>query len=99
MGRPFFLGAADPVEVHTDHKNLQYFQQPHKISGRQARWIEYLQDFNYTLTHIPGCNNTIADLLSRCPDLNKGVNTDEPHILLPNHLFISKIFLPNNLNL
>jgi RNase H-like domain found in reverse transcriptase/Reverse transcriptase (RNA-dependent DNA polymerase) len=64
-GRPLFLGATQPIEVRTDHKNLQYFHQPQKITGCQARWIEYLQDFDYKLTHVPGHTNTVADLLSR----------------------------------
>lgn len=59
-----FLGAKHPVIVHTDHKNLQYFCEPQKISGRQARWLKYLQNFDYELKHIPGSTNTIADLLS-----------------------------------
>jgi RNase H-like domain found in reverse transcriptase len=63
-GRPLFLSAAQPIEVCTDHKNLQYFRQPQKITGRQARWIEYLQDFDYKLTHVLGHMNTVADLLS-----------------------------------
>jgi RNase H-like domain found in reverse transcriptase len=41
-GRPLFLGTAHPIEVRTDHKNLQYFRQPQKITSCQARWIEYL---------------------------------------------------------
>jgi hypothetical protein len=52
--RPFLLGAKYAVRVRTDHKNLQYFRQPQKINGRQARWFEFLQDFDYTLEHIPG---------------------------------------------
>ena len=32
-GRPFFLGAKHPVKVRTDHKNLQYFCKPQKITG------------------------------------------------------------------
>jgi hypothetical protein len=75
------------VEVRTDHKNLQYFREPQKVTGRQARWLTFLQDFNYTLTHIPGHQNTVADLLSQRSDLNKGVNADEPCILLPDTLF------------
>jgi RNase H-like domain found in reverse transcriptase len=63
-GHPLFLGATHLIEVHTDHKNLQYFCQPQKITSHQAHWIEYLQDFDYKLTHIPGHSNTIADLLS-----------------------------------
>jgi RNase H-like domain found in reverse transcriptase len=72
-GQPLFLGTAQPIEVRTDHKNLQYFHQLQKITGRQARWIEYLQDFDYKLTHVPGHTNTVADLLSRQKDLNKEV--------------------------
>jgi hypothetical protein len=49
------------------------------------------------LTHIPGHTNTIADLLSRRKDLNKGVNTEEPQILLPSSLFSKKIFLEDDL--
>ena len=95
--QPLFLGAKHPVIIRTDHKNLQYFCKPQKISGRQARWIEYLQDFNYVLEHIPGSTNTVADLLSRRPDLNKGVNLEEPCILLPDTLFSNKIFLDDDL--
>jgi len=106
-GRPFLLGAKHAIRVRTDHKNLQYFRQPQKINGRQAGWFEYLQDFDYTLEHIPGSSNTIADLLSRHKDLDKGVNTDEPRILLPDKLFKPhdfptnftqnrKIYLPDN---
>jgi len=88
-GCPLFLGAMHAICVCTDHKNLQYFHNPRKITGRQARWIEFLQDFNYTLEHIPGSTNTVADLLSRRKDLNKGVDSNEPCILLPDHLFAS----------
>ena len=62
-GRPLFLGATHAIRVHTDHKNLQYFRDPWKITGRQAHWIKFLQDFDYTLEHIPGSTNTMADLL------------------------------------
>ena len=89
----FLLGAKHAVHVRTDHKNLQYFCQPQKVTGRQARWFQFLQDFDYTLKHIPGSSNTIADLLSHQKDLNKGVNADEPHVLLPDHLFAKKIYL------
>ena len=69
--------------------------------GRQARWIEFLQDFDYCLEHIPGHANTVADLLSRRKDLNEGVNTNT-RILLPLSLFIQhtlntrKIYLEDN---
>ena len=96
--QPLFLGAKHLVIVRTDHKNLQYFREPQKISGQQAHWLEYLQDFNYVLEHIPGTTNTIADLLSRCHDLNKGVNLEEPRILLPDSLLSCKTFLEDDPN-
>jgi len=36
-GCPLFLGATHAIHVRTDHKNLQYFRNPRKITGRQAR--------------------------------------------------------------
>jgi len=88
-GCPLFLGAQHPVRVLTDHKNLQYFREPQKVTGHQACWIEFLQDFDYILEHIAGTTNTVADLLSRRKDLNKGVDSDLPRIPLPDHLFSS----------
>jgi len=73
-GCPLFLGVQHTVKVLTDHKNLQYFQEPQKVTGRQARWIEFLQDFNYTLEHIAGTTNTVTNLLFWQKDLNKGVS-------------------------
>ena len=41
-GHPFFLGAQHTIKVHTDHKNLQYFWEPQKVTGHQACWITFL---------------------------------------------------------
>ena len=42
----------------------------------------------------------MADLLSQRKDLNKGVDTNKPHVLLPDHLFApthaNKIFLEDD---
>ena len=51
-------------------QNLKYFQEPHKLNGRQARWYLKLQDYNFTLWHIPGKTNTKADILSRKDQVN-----------------------------
>jgi reverse transcriptase-like protein len=94
-GRPYFLGTNHPIRVRTDHKNLQYFRQPQKITSRQARWMEFLQDFNFVLDHVPGHANTVADLLFHHKDLNKGVDS-QTHVLLPLFLFLRKIYLEDN---
>jgi len=56
------------------------------------------------LEHIAGTTNTVANLLSRRKDLNKGVDSDLPRTLLPDHLFspppdtlvANKTFLADN---
>ena len=32
----YLLGAEEPVEIWTDHQNLQYFRKPQKLNRRQA---------------------------------------------------------------
>jgi reverse transcriptase-like protein len=93
-GCPYFLGANHPIVVRTDHKNLQYFRQPQKITGHQARWMEFLQDFDFTLTHVPGNTNTIVDLLSRRRDLYKRVDS-QMCVLLPLSLFLRRTLRTN----
>jgi len=58
------LGARHKFLIRTDHQNLKYFKSPQKITPCQARWHEFLQDYNFKSEHFPGKSNTIADLLS-----------------------------------
>ena len=71
--RPELEGSAEPVEVITDHKALEYFMRSRLLSRRQARWSEFLTRFNFKICYHPGSQNGPADLLS-CP---MG-NYDEP---------------------
>jgi len=66
-----------PFEVWTDHKNLKYFQEPHKLNGRQAQWYLKLQDYDFTLKNISGNTNTKVDILLRKDQVNmKEYNKD-----------------------
>ena len=55
-------------EIRTDHKPLVTVlsAKSKPPSARIERWLLYLQQFQYTLTHIPGKDNS-ADVLSRLP--------------------------------
>ena len=53
--------------------------------------METLAEYNFTLHHIPGLTNTVADLLSRRPDLKEGVQTVNDNItVLPDTVFATK---------
>ena len=96
MFRYLLLGAQTQFLIRCDHENLKYFKSPQKITPCQARWHELLQDYNFKLEHLPGKSNTIADLLSRRNDFEKGVNPNESVTLLPEKLFARKVYLEDD---
>jgi len=75
------LDAKEPFEVWTDHENLKYFREPHKLNGQQARWYLKLQDYDFTLKHIPGKTNTKADILSRKDQVNTKEDNKDVQLL------------------
>ena len=48
----------------TDHKGLKYFETQKNLLDRQVRWWEFISCFNYTIMHIDGMDNKVADCLS-----------------------------------
>ena len=49
----------------TDHKGLIYVLKQKGLTGRQARWMEKLSEFDFEVMYVPGEQNTLADALSR----------------------------------
>jgi hypothetical protein len=64
--RHYLLG--NRIIVITDHRSLQYLATQDKLSARQTRWSEFLQQFDYEIRYRPGRDNQVADSLSRRPD-------------------------------
>src|SRR5262245_13868090 len=85
------MGAKQEFEIWTDHANLQYFKKPEKLNRQQAHWLTELQEYDFTLHHIPGKSNSKADILSRQPGFKWGADDNNNVILLPESLFISQI--------
>ena len=63
--RHFLEGAAHPVTVYTDHKNLEYFMSARVLNRRQARWNMSLSRFDFVITYRPGKQQGLSDALSR----------------------------------
>ena len=55
--------------VNNDHHTLQRIQSQASLSGRRARWAEFLQEFDCTIQYVKGEDNGAADAFSRRPDL------------------------------
>jgi len=55
-----------------------------------ACYINFLEDFNYQLKHIPGTHNRV-DALSRRPDHDDGSDDNEQIVALPDDLFVKAI--------
>lgn len=53
-----------PFQIYTDHASLTYLKSQSHVSRRNARWLDLLSEFNFTMHHIAGDQN-VADHLSR----------------------------------
>jgi len=63
--RHYLEGSALLIDIVTDHKNLEYFSTTKILIYRQARWLEYLSQFNLIICFCPGRLGTKPDALTR----------------------------------
>ena len=55
----------EQFEVYSDHKSLKYIFTQQDLNMRQRRWMEFLEDYDFTLHYHPGKANVVVDALSR----------------------------------
>jgi len=79
--RQYLLDAMEKFEVWTDHENLKYFREPHKLNRRQARWYLKLQDYDFILQHISRKTNIKANILSRKDHIDTTENNKNVQML------------------
>ena len=51
-------------KVYSDHKSLKYIFTLRDLNMRQRGWMEFLEDYDFTLHYHPGKENVVADALS-----------------------------------
>ena len=57
--------APHPIQVLSDHRNLEYFMSTKLLNRRQARWSEFLSRFNFKIVYRPGKASAKPDALTR----------------------------------
>ncbi|GBG85797.1 hypothetical protein CBR_g40606 [Chara braunii] len=60
MGRHF--------QIYSDHSTLQWMKTQGELNDKLARYIQFIDLFDFELKHKKGCYNRVADALSRRPD-------------------------------
>jgi hypothetical protein len=85
--RPYLAGSPHKIIIYSDHQNLLYWKEPHKISRRVAREVLMLSEYNFEIRHIKGIANRRADTLSRRPDYDQGQNDNQDVTVLPEQVF------------
>ena len=78
---PYILGSH--VMIHTDHAAIKYLMEKKEAKPRLIRWVLLLQEFDLEKKDKKGCDNVIADHLSR---LEKPVVQEEEREIAENFL-------------
>ena len=66
--RRYCEGAVHPVQVLSDHQNLEYFTTTKVPNRRQARWAQELAGIDFKIHYRSGAQNGKPDALSRCSE-------------------------------
>ena len=55
----------EKLQVFSYHKSLKYIFTQRDLNMRQRRWMEYLEDYDFTFHYHPGKENVVVDSLNR----------------------------------
>ena len=55
----------EQFEVYSDNKSKKYIFTQQDLNTRQRGWMEFIEDYDFTLHYHPGKANVVADALSR----------------------------------
>jgi len=58
-------------KIMTDHAALTWLRKTPDPIGQQARWLEQMEEFDFTVEHRPGLSHGNADGMSRRPCPNQ----------------------------
>lgn len=92
--RHYLLG--NKFRFMVDHHSLSYLVNQPLVTGRVARWIMILLEYDFEVVYVPGKRHIVADYLSRDSKATKeGIDDsfNEPYIQATSRL-VSKVTFP-----
>ena len=92
-----FWGTQKPVIILTDNKSVTRFFQTKIILQTLLKICNYVIQFNFTIAHIPGKNNTAADYLSCLESSPKAklilkIREGIPTTSIDRHVLLAEVF-------
>jgi hypothetical protein len=75
--RCYLEGTPYPILLLSDHRSLQHLNTQPTLNDRQARWVEKLSDFDFSIQYIKGNLNQVADQLSRRADYEEEAKAEQ----------------------
>lgn len=76
--RHYLFGAT--FDIFTDHESFKYLLTQKDLNLRQRRWIDFIKDYDFTITYHPGKANVVADALSSKKAINTHIKTQKVKI-------------------
>lgn len=69
--RHYLYGAM--FDIFMDHKSLKYLLTQKDLNLRQRHWLEFLKDYDFTISYHPDKANVVADALSKKKMVSAGI--------------------------
>ncbi|KAL1447768.1 hypothetical protein WDU94_013913 [Cyamophila willieti] len=66
-----------PFVIRTDNQSLTWLHKFMDSKAKLTRWAILLSELTFTIEHIAGKENELADALSRSPQEHKDINTED----------------------
>jgi hypothetical protein len=90
--RHYLEGSHYPIQVFSDHKNLEPFMSTKVLNCHLARWAQLLTGYDFVLIHLPSIKNP-ADGPSHHPDYVQDVPIPTGSLLPPRSLRLLPLML------
>jgi len=94
--RHYLEGSSLPIDVVTDHKNLEYFGTTKLLTRREAHWSEYLSQFNLVIRFCLSKLGAKPDALTKQWDIYLKEGGSDYSVMTQTSLHHSELYAPQS---